>query len=131
LRCIAAQKYGKNGNSKPEKKLKRALQLLGVNFLGNHPYKYGEIDIFMPIEKIAVFADGEIWHGDPQRFNPGDVLPFRDIIVKDVWKKDLRNSEYLRSQGFIVLRFWEREIMSNIQKCLETILGYCGKPLMR
>jgi DNA mismatch endonuclease, patch repair protein len=129
--CVASQKYGKNGNSKPERKLKRALQLLGVNFLGNHPYKYGEIDIFLPDKKIAVFADGEIWHGDPQRFNPDDVLPFRGMIVKDVWKKDSRNSEYLRSQGFTVLRFWEREIMSNIQRCLETILGYCGKSIVK
>jgi DNA mismatch endonuclease, patch repair protein len=125
--CVASQKYGKNGNSKPERKLKGVLRHLGVSFIGNCPYKYGEIDIFLPGKKIAVFVDGTIWHGDPQRFSPDDVLPFRDIIVKDVWKKDLRNSEYLRSQGFIVLRFWEREIMSNIQKCLETILEYCSK----
>jgi G:T-mismatch repair DNA endonuclease (very short patch repair protein) len=49
------------------------------------------------------------------------------IIVKDVWEKDLRNSEYLRTQGFIVLRFWEREIMSDIQKCLETILEFIAE----
>jgi very-short-patch-repair endonuclease len=45
-------------------------------------------------------------------------------VAKDVWRKDFCNREYLRPQGFIVLRFWEREIKSNIQKCLETILGY-------
>jgi DNA mismatch endonuclease, patch repair protein len=124
--CVAAQKYGKNGNSKPERSLKRALRHLGVNFIGNHPYKYGEIDIFIPVEKIALFADGEIWYADPRRFNPNDILPYSNRVAKDIWKKDFRNSEYLRSQGFIVIRFWEREIRSNIENCLETILGYCG-----
>jgi DNA mismatch endonuclease (patch repair protein) len=78
----------------------------------------------MPIEKIAVFADGEIWHADPRRFNSNDILPYSNRVVKDIWKKDLRNSEYLRSQGFFVLRLWEREIMSNIQNCLDTILEH-------
>jgi DNA mismatch endonuclease, patch repair protein len=122
--CVAAQKYGKNGNSKPERRVKRELAHLGVNFLGNYPYKHGEIDIFIPEKKIAVFIDGTIWHGDPKCFNPDDVLPLRKRAVKDVWKKDLRNTEYLRSQGYIVLRFWEREIISNIQNCLDTILEY-------
>jgi DNA mismatch endonuclease (patch repair protein) len=81
-------------------------------------------DIVLPDKKIAVFVDGTIWHGDPLCFNSDDILPYRNKVIKDVWKKDLRNSEYLRSQGFIVLRFWEREIMSNIQKCLETILAH-------
>jgi DNA mismatch endonuclease, patch repair protein len=107
----------------------RELQRLGVNFLGNYPYKYGEIDIFIPDKKIAVFVDGTIWHGDSLCFNPDDIPPYRNRVVKDIWKKDLSNSEYLRSQGFTVLRFWEREIMSNIKRCVETILNKLGVEL--
>jgi DNA mismatch endonuclease, patch repair protein len=120
--CVASQKYGKTGNSKPERRMKKALQRIGVDFLGNYPYKYGEIDIFIPDRKIAIFVDGTIWHGDPECFSADDVLPY-NRVVKDVWNKDLRNSEYLRSLGYTVLRFWEREISSNIEKCMETILS--------
>jgi DNA mismatch endonuclease, patch repair protein len=124
--CVASQKYGKNGNSKPERRMKKALQHIGVDFIGNYPYRYGEIDIFIPDVKIAIFVDGTIWHGDPEYFNADDVLPLRNRVVEDVWNKDLRNSEYLRSLGYEVLRFWEREISSNIERCVETIRTKLG-----
>jgi G:T-mismatch repair DNA endonuclease (very short patch repair protein) len=92
--------------------------------------RYGEIDIFFPIEKIAVFVDGTIWHGDPEFFSAEDVLPLRNRIVSDVWEKDQRNNEYLRSEGNMVLRFWEGEILSNIEGCLETILSKLGESTM-
>jgi hypothetical protein len=106
---VAAQRYGKNGNSKPERRLKKALKRLGANFLGNHPCKYGEIDILMPYEKVAVFVDGEIWHADPQRFDP-DILPYSSRVAKDIWKKDLRNGEYLFAEKTlsIISKFHKR-----------------------
>jgi DNA mismatch endonuclease, patch repair protein len=76
--------------------------------------------------KIAIFVDGTIWHGDPEYFNADEMLPLRNRVVKDIWNKDLRNSEYLRSLGYEVLRFWEREVSSNIERCVETIRTKLG-----
>jgi G:T-mismatch repair DNA endonuclease (very short patch repair protein) len=50
------------------------LQHHGVNLLGNYPYKYGEIDIYIPAKEIAVFVDGTIWHGDPQCFKAQEEI---------------------------------------------------------
>jgi G:T-mismatch repair DNA endonuclease (very short patch repair protein) len=52
--------------------MKEALQQLGINFISNFLYKHGEIDIFIPDKKIAIFVDGTIWHGDPLYFQPDD-----------------------------------------------------------
>ena len=54
--------------------MKKALQRIGVDFLGNYPYKYGEMDIFISDMKIAILVDGTIWHGDPECFSADDVL---------------------------------------------------------
>jgi G:T-mismatch repair DNA endonuclease (very short patch repair protein) len=99
-----------------------ALQQLSINFIGNFPYKHGEIDIFILDKRIAIFVDGTIWHGDPLYFQPHDILPLRGRVAKVIWEKDSSNNAYLESQGFMVLRFWETEITANIEKCLEIVL---------
>ena len=38
-----------------------------------------------------------------------------------VWKKDLRQTIYLKSHGFIVLRFWEKEIKEDVEDCIRTV----------
>jgi hypothetical protein len=43
------------------------------------------------------------------------------MTAKEVWVKDARHNAYLESQGFVVIRFWEREIKENIDKCIELI----------
>jgi G:T-mismatch repair DNA endonuclease (very short patch repair protein) len=39
-----------------------------------------------------------------------------------VWKKDLRQVNYLKSQGYTVIRFWKKEIRENVDCCVQIIL---------
>jgi very-short-patch-repair endonuclease len=41
--------------------------------------------------------------------------------VEKIWEKDSLHNAYLESSGFKVMRFWEKEIMENIDKCLQLI----------
>jgi very-short-patch-repair endonuclease len=39
--------------------------------------------------------------------------------------KDIRRDEWLRSQGLKVLRFWDNEVLQNLEGVLETIRDNC------
>jgi very-short-patch-repair endonuclease len=39
--------------------------------------------------------------------------------------KDIRRDEWLRTQGFKVLRFWDNEVLKNLEGVLETIRDNC------
>ncbi len=41
---------------------------------------------------------------------------------------DARRDDWLRSQGFAVLRFWNHEILHEQENVLNTILARCGLP---
>ena len=85
---------------------------------------FGKPDIAFLSLKIAVFCDGEFWHG----FGWDE----KNSCVKtnsDFWEKKIRGNierdklvnDTLRKQGWIVLRFWETEILKNTEKCADMI----------
>ncbi|MBN1532370.1 MAG: DUF559 domain-containing protein [Spirochaetes bacterium] len=41
--------------------------------------------------------------------------------------KDSIRDDWLRSQGFIVLRFWNNDVMKNVESVIGIILKYCQK----
>jgi very-short-patch-repair endonuclease len=50
------------------------------------------------------------------------------VTAKDVWKKDRHHNTYLKSKGYNVIRFWEKEIKCEIDRCIaivkKTIKGF-------
>ena len=43
-------------------------------------------------------------------------------MVKDIWDRDKKKREYIRSNGWRVLRFWECEINKDILCCGDRIV---------
>ncbi len=43
-------------------------------------------------------------------------------------EKDQLRTDWLRDQGFIVLRFWNNEVLQNIEGVLEQIQRHCKSP---
>jgi DNA mismatch endonuclease (patch repair protein) len=94
-------------------------------------FKIGIMDFYLPDAKIALFVDGTIWHADPRVYEEHEQLFFskkisrteawKKVTAKEVWLKDAQHNAYLESRGFIVIRFWEKEIIENIDKCIELI----------
>ena len=88
------------------------------------------MDFYLPEGNIALFVDGGVWHADPRQCEPNDILFFKSktlkkewkvITDKDVWRKDRIHSNYLKSKGYTVVRFWEKEIECNIDRCIEIV----------
>jgi len=92
-----------------EIKLQQALRERGTVFEKHYPIK-GLPDIVLLEQKIAVFCDGCYWHGCPIHF-PGRI----NI------KNDAKVTADLVSKGWRVIRFWEHEINTNLEECVNKI----------
>jgi hypothetical protein len=84
--------------------------------LNKRAYSIDELD---RKNKIAIFVDGDYWHGNPMFYNENDIVIGK--IVKNIWEYDKTVTNELKSFGYTVLRFWEFDIYKNIDKCIDIL----------
>lgn len=116
----------RNSNTTLEKALCEALRCNGVTtFKCNDKDVFGKPDITFPARKIAVFCDGDFWHGYDWDNTKSEIKSNRDFWIPKIEKtiqRDLEVTERLQSQGWIVLRFWGHEIKKDLNHCVSVIL---------
>lgn len=120
------KKSNKSRGTKHELLLRRELHRLGLDFRCNVTSVPGKPDIVFPRKKIAVFCDGDFWHGrDWHLLRIGLRRGVNgEYWVSKIWsnkKRDRKHTFLLRGMGWIVLRFWEGEIMANPQKVVNKV----------
>jgi len=84
----------------------------------------GKPDVVFIRQKIAVFLDGDFWHG----YN---LKKLGKKVPKQYWlskiegniQRDKKLSAQLRKSGWKVLRFWEHQIKKNPKKAINKIKG--------
>lgn len=108
----------------PEMALRKALWHSGLRY--RVAIRKGKIDIAFPRKKIAIFADGCFWHSCPihghtPKSNTGYWKPKLERNVERAVAKDMR----LMESGWVVLHFWEHEIMASPQGCISVITLFC------
>lgn len=116
--------HGKD--TKIEVILRKALWNKGYRYRKNYKKLPGSPDIVLTKYKIAIFCDGEFFHGKDweklrERLKRGDNGEF--------WiKKIARNMEHdndinkrLEFEGWTVLRFWGNDIKRNPEECVKTV----------
>lgn len=113
----------KNKDTDIEVLVRSELFKRGLRFRKNVKELPGTPDIVFPKAKIAVFIDGDFWHG--YRFSAWKHT------VSDFWKKkistnrerDQRNFKKLRKMGWKVIRIWQHEIKKDIDSSIEKIIA--------
>jgi len=112
----------KSKDTTPEVKLRRELWKRGLRYrvaTGSLP---GKPDILFPQAKVAVFVDGEFWHGhklSTERLNQMSEY-WRNKIHRNV-ERDINNNELLKEIGFEVLRFFEQDVLKNSKTLADQI----------
>lgn len=86
-----------------------------------YPRMFGSPD-FLINGKIAVFCDGDFWHGYKYYERKKPEKKFWQDKIENNMRRDKRISRKLRSDGWSVLRFWEHDIEKNPEKCRLRIL---------
>ncbi|MDR0549845.1 MAG: very short patch repair endonuclease [Deltaproteobacteria bacterium] len=119
----------KSQNTAPELKLRRALWARGFRYRVNVKDLPGRPDIVFLKAKIAIFCDGDFWHGHNWALRGWPSLAaelrsytpyWREKIKRNI-KRDLAVTLALARQNFLVLRFWTSDIMANVSACVDLI----------
>jgi DNA mismatch endonuclease (patch repair protein) len=103
----------------------RALRRAGVRFQKHYRRAPGSPDVAVPSRKLAVFVDGDFWHG--YRYPA-----WRHKLPSAFWRekiernraRDRRNFAKLRRQGWRLLRVWEHELERHPEQALERIIVF-------
>jgi len=102
-------------NTKPEMRVRQLLHHRGFRFRLHDKSLPGKPDIVFGKNRLAVFCDGDFWHG---RDLSNRLAKLRkghnpEYWVKKVLKnveRDQRQTKLLESLGWTVVRFWETDI---------------------
>ncbi|PZP52089.1 MAG: very short patch repair endonuclease [Pseudopedobacter saltans] len=114
-------------NTKPEIALRKGMWNMGIRYRIHSKDLPGRPDIFIKKYKLAIFIDGEFWHGFDW-----DVSKLRLKTRKEFWidkietniKRDQLANENLQKLGYTVFRFWSHDIAKNLGACLYQIQQY-------
>lgn len=109
-------------DTKPEIVVRSELHKRGLRFRKHVKHLPGKPDIVFPSAKLAVFIDGDFWHGF--RF------PVWKHTVSDFWKtkigktreRDRRNFRKLRANGWRVIRLWQHQIERDLDYSVSKVL---------
>lgn len=104
--------------------LGRTLWHRGIRFRYNHAGLAGSPDIVIPKYGIAIFVDGEFWHGKDWEQRKKSLKKNREYWIEKIEEnmaRDLRNDAILRDAGWFVFHFWEREVKKDLQRCVSDI----------
>jgi len=104
-----------------EQLVRAELHRRGHRFRKHPPHLPGKPDIIFPSAKVAVFVDGDFWHG--YRFPAWrDALPaFWQRKISETRQRDRRNFAKLRKMGWTVVRIWQHEVKADLGTCVTRI----------
>ena len=113
----------KSKNTRIEIILRKSLWHRGLRYRNNIKVCNCHPDIVITKYKIAIFCDGDFWHGKTfEQLKFQNNATFWEEKIKRNKERDLENTIVLRDNGWTVLRFWETDINNNLNKCVESIL---------
>ncbi len=106
--------------------LRKALWHKGYRYRKNDRSLPGSPDIVLKKYKVAIFCDGEFFHGkDWERLqmqlkNGSNSEYWLKKIERNIGRDDKNNKE-LFYRGWTVLRFWGKDIKDHTEECVQTI----------
>ena len=108
----------KRSKTRPEVLLSRALRSLGIRCRPTKKQLVGKPDFVFQRKKVAVFCDGDFWHGRNWAVRRKKLLAGHNA---DYWvpkieynrRRDRRNNYLLIKTGWKVVRLWESDILKS------------------
>jgi len=116
----------KGKNTKPEVEFRKLFWHRGYRYRVNDKRLPGKPDIAFPSHKVAVFIDGEFWHGYKWEEKKAKIKSNREYWVTKIERnieRDKKNIELLQKMGWEVFRFWAHEVEKEPEKCLNAVIG--------
>jgi DNA mismatch endonuclease, patch repair protein len=123
-------------NTKAEVMLRRELWRRGWRYRLHDRRLPGSPDIVFRANRVAVFVDGDYWHG--RAFVEGGLRAIKEIFrgaSRDYWiakikrniARDIRTTEALVALGWSTVRVWERDVLFNLTQAADTVETALGR----
>ena len=112
-------------NTSIDRKMKTILSDLNYRY-NMYPKMFGNPDFIIKRKKIAIFCDGDFWHGYKYEEKKKPAKKFWCDKIQNNMSRDKKVSRKLRSDGWSVLRFWEHDIEKNQELCIRKLKRKAG-----
>ena len=110
---------------KAEVALAKELWKRGFRYRKNCKKLPGSPDIAILKYNIAVFVDGEFWHGKDWDQKKGQLKSNQKYWIEKIEEnmaRDKRNDLLLSEMGWVPIHFWEKEVNKSLQSCVDDIM---------
>jgi very-short-patch-repair endonuclease len=105
--------------SKPFLAMKQFLEELNIKFVEEQESGYFSFDFYLPEYNIYIEVDGDYFHSNPLFYPNGPISKTQ----KNNWERDKRKNNYVKENTLILYRFWENDIIKNIETVKEKLKG--------
>lgn len=106
--------------------LAKALWHSGIRYRRNYKALPGSPDIAITKYRIAVFVDGEFWHGYDWEARKARLKRNREYWIEKIEEniaRDRRNDIKLADLGWTAIHFWEKEVKKDVEGCASDIIS--------
>jgi DNA mismatch endonuclease, patch repair protein len=110
----------------PEKALRKLLWNAGLRYRKNVSKLPGTPDLVFRKHRIAIFIDGEFWHGYDWKAIKKAIKKNKEYWIPKIEKNIVRDKETdqkLEYLGFKVIHFWQHEIEQNPAMCYLRVIN--------
>ena len=117
----------------PEVVFRKALWAHGLRYRTCRAPLAGKPDVVLARARLVVFIDGDFWHGGQWRKRRLAALEdqFVKTPTRDYWlgkirrnmQRDCTATASLMEAGWRILRFWETQVLRQLDQCVELTLG--------
>lgn len=85
----------------------------------------GKPDIALPAKKLAVFINGDFWHGYRFSVWKGRIPKkyWREKIARNI-ARDRKNYKILKRRGWRILRIWGHEVIEHPEQSLKKVEAF-------
>ena len=121
-----AKMRNRSADTGHERLLRSLLWSRGLRFRKNVKTLPGKPDIVFSRERVAVFCDGDFWHGRnwrklSRKLRVGANGAYWLHKISTNVRRDRRNSKVLERENWHVIRMWETDIHANPERAVRRV----------
>jgi len=105
----------------PELAVRKLVHARGLRFRKHCAWLAGRPDVVFVRSMVVVFVDGDYWHGWRFPAWKDKLAPYWKQKIENNRRRDQRNFQRLRKDGWLVIRIWEHEVERDAARCIGRI----------
>lgn len=97
----------------------------GYRYRLNYKALPGSPDIALAKYRIAIFIDGEFWHGKDFEQRKTKLKNNKDYWIEKIQEnidRDLKNDKLLRQIEWYPIHFWSNDVIKYCNQCVEEVI---------